>query len=42
MHKLLLQTYIREMHNSMVSSYNDGGLKEARDKDNNIIIGDSI
>ena len=38
--KLLLQLYVRELHNSMVSTPKAGGLKEARDADNNIIISD--
>ena len=32
---------IRELHNNIVSSKKDGGLKEARDEDDNIIINDS-
>ena len=39
--KLLLQVYVRELHNSLVSDPNDGGLKDARDEDGNIIISDS-
>ena len=39
--KLLLHVYIRELHNNIVSKTVDGGIKEARDKDNNIIISDS-
>ena len=42
MPKMVLQTYMRELHNRMVSSYTNGGLKETRDKDNDIIISDSI
>ena len=38
MHKMLLQTSIWELQNIMVGSYNNGGLKEAIYKDNNIII----
>ena len=38
---LLLQVSVRELHNSMVSPLEEGGLKEASDKDNNIIISDS-
>ena len=38
--KLLLQVYVRELHNSLVSDPNDGGLKYARDEDDNIIISD--
>ena len=33
---------VRELHNIMVSTPEKGGLKEARDSDNNIIISDSI
>ena len=36
--KLLLQVSVQELHNSLVSELVDGGLKEARDADNNIII----
>ena len=32
---------MRELHNSLVSDPNDGGLKDARDEENNIIISDS-
>ena len=39
--KLLLQMSIRELHNNLVSDPNDGGIKDARDEDNNIIISDS-
>ena len=39
--KLLLQVYVRELHNSLVSDPNDGGLKDARDEDCEIIISDS-
>ena len=39
--KLLLQVYVRELHNSLVSDPNDGGLKDARDEDGKIIISDS-
>ena len=39
--KLLLQVSIRELHNILVSDPNDGGLKDARDEDGNIIICDS-
>ena len=38
--KLLLQMSVRELHNSLVSEQNDGGLKDARDEDCNIIISD--
>ena len=36
-----LQVYVRELHNNLVSATIYGGLKEARDKDDNIIISDS-
>ena len=39
--KLLLQVYIREIHNILVSDPNYGGIKYDRDKENNIIISDS-
>ena len=39
--KHLLQLSIRELHNSLVSDLVYGRLKEARDTDKNIIIGDS-
>ena len=39
--KLLLQVSIRELHNSLVSDPNDGGLKDARDEHGKIIITDS-
>ena len=39
--KLLLQVSVREIHNSLVSDTNYCGLKDARDKDDNIIISDS-
>ena len=35
---LLIQVSIREMYNSLVSDTNCGGLQEARDEENNIII----
>ena len=38
--KLLLQVSFRELHNSLVSDPNDGGLKDARDENSNIIISD--
>ena len=38
---LLLQVLVREPHNICVSDPNDGGLKYARDEDDNIIISDS-
>ena len=31
----------RELHNNLVSTTKDGGLKEARDEDDNIAISDS-
>ena len=39
--KLLLHMSVRELHNSLVSDPNDGGLKKARYEDDNIIISDS-
>ena len=39
--KLLLQVYVRELHNNLVSATKYGGLKEARDEDDNILISDS-
>ena len=36
--KLLLQVSVGELHASLVSDPNDGGLKDARDEDDNIII----
>ena len=39
--KLLLQVSVRELHNSLVSDPNDGGLKDDRDEDGKIIISDS-
>ena len=41
MSTLLLQVSVRELHNRMVSPPEEGGPKEERDKDNNIIISDS-
>ena len=38
--KWLLHVFVRELHNSLVSDPNDGGLKDARDEKNNIIISD--
>ena len=38
--KLLLQVSVREPHNILVSNPNDGGMKDARDEDGNIIISD--
>ena len=40
--KLLLQVSIRELYNRMTSTPEEGGLKEARYADNNIIMSDSI
>ena len=37
----LLQVYIRELHKKLVSDTDNGGLKEARYAENNIIISDS-
>ena len=39
--KLLLQLYVRYLHNIIVSPVEKGVLKEARDADNNTIISDS-
>ena len=39
--KLLLQVSVRELHNSLVSDPNYGGLKDARDEYVKIIISDS-
>ena len=39
--KMLLQVDARELHNNLVIAKKDGGLKESRDKDDNIIIIDS-
>ena len=39
--KLLIQVSVRELHNSLVSDPNGGGLKDARDEDGKIIITDS-
>ena len=39
--KLLLRVSVRELNNSLVSGLNYGGIKDARDKDDNIIISDS-
>ena len=40
--KLLLQVSVRELHNNLVRDKYNGGLKEARNEDNYIIISDSI
>ena len=37
----LLRMSVRELHNHLISSTKDGGLKEAIDEDDNIIISDS-
>ena len=39
--KLLLKVSIRELHTSLLSDPNDGGLKDARYEDGDIIISDS-
>ena len=39
--KFLLQVSVRELHTSLVSDTNDGGLKDARYEDDNIIINNS-
>ena len=39
--KLLLQVSVRELHNNFVRDKYNGGLKEARDEDDDIIIRDS-
>ena len=39
--KLLLHLSARELHNSLVSDPTDGGLKDTRDADDNIMISDS-
>ena len=39
--KFLLQVFVRELHSSLVSDPDDGGLKYARDEDGKIIISDS-
>ena len=38
--KFLLQVSVRELHNSLVSDTNNGGIKDARDEENIIIISD--
>ena len=38
MPKLLFQVSVQELHSIMVITPEEGGLKEARDEDNNIII----
>ena len=37
-----MEVSVQELHNSMVSPPEEGGMKEARDEDNNIIISDLI
>ena len=39
--ELLLQVSVQELHNSMAIPPEEGGIKEARFSDNNIIINDS-
>ena len=39
--KLLLRMSVRELLNNVVSDTDNGGLKVARDEENNIIISDS-
>ena len=39
--KLLLHVSVQEIYNSMASPPEEGGMKEERDKDNNIIVSDS-
>ena len=39
--KLVIQVSVRELHNRLVSDPNDGGIKDSRDEENNIIISDS-
>ena len=39
--KWLLRVSVRELHNSLVSDPNDGGMRDARDEDGKIIIIDS-
>ena len=38
--KFLLHVSVRELHNNLVIATKDGGIKEARDEDDNIIISD--
>ena len=38
---MLLQVSVRELHNSLVSDPDDGGMKDARDENGKIIISDS-
>ena len=39
--KLLLQVYVRELHNRLVGDPNDGGLKYAKEEYGKVIISDS-
>ena len=39
--KLLFQLSIRELHNSLVSDHNNGGIKDARNEEDIIIISES-
>ena len=39
--KLLLQVSVRKLHKNLVSDSDNGGIKEARDEDDNINISDS-
>ena len=39
--KHLFRVSVREIHNNLVSDEDHGGIKEARDEENNIIISDS-
>ena len=39
--KILLQVSVRELHKNLVRATRDGGIKEARDEYDNIIISDS-
>ena len=39
--KILLHVSVRELYNNLVSATINGGLKELRDEDDNIIISDS-
>ena len=41
MEKLLIQISIRELHNDLVKPMSEGGFAGARDKEGNIIIGDT-
>ena len=39
---MLFQVSIRELHNKMMGPTEEGGLKEVQDKQNNIIIRDTL